>query len=76
MTDQNPTTQVAETKVSSLPQSQAPGAIPNKTSESFVRAQDILRGQAAKPAEMLNIAKGLKQEMRFGLARRLLTYLR
>ena len=73
MTDQTPLTQVAETKLSTPPQPQDPGAVPNKTSDSFLKARAILRGQAATPAEMLQIAKGLKQEMRFGLARRLLT---
>ena len=52
---------------------QDPGEVPDKKSESFIKAQQILRGQSAEPAEMLALAKALKQEMRFSFARRLLT---
>lgn len=52
---------------------QDPGVIPDRKSASFIAAQEILRGRAAEPAEMLVLAKALKQEMRFSFARRLLT---
>jgi len=47
-------------------------AVPQRDSVSMQQAQQILRGQQAEPQEMLELAKRLKAETRFGYARRLL----
>lgn len=43
-----------------------------RESATVTRARDILRGQAAPPAELLSLAEKLKAEKAFSLARRLL----
>jgi|SoiMethySBSTD1v2_1073268.scaffolds.fasta_scaffold02421_11 Predicted esterase of the alpha-beta hydrolase superfamily len=48
------------------------GPIPPRESDSVIRAKEILRGGDDNPRELLKIAKALKNEMRFGYARRLL----
>ncbi len=47
--------------------------MPNKGSVNVKDARDILRGQSLEPREMLKLAKKLKAEKQFGLARRLLS---
>src|SRR5882724_3089714 len=46
--------------------------MPKKPSTSVATAHDILRGQSVEPRELLELAKELKREKEFGLARRLL----
>jgi predicted acylesterase/phospholipase RssA len=46
--------------------------MPKKESANARAAHDILRGQSLEPREMLKLAKKLKEEKEFGLARRLL----
>src|ERR1041385_4730980 len=46
--------------------------IPLRESKSVKRAKEILRGEEDDPKELWKIAKALKNEMRFGYARRLL----
>jgi len=46
--------------------------IPLQDSKSVIKAKEILRGKEDDPRELLKIAKALKNEMRFGYARRLL----
>lgn len=46
--------------------------MPKKPSTSAATAHDILRGQSVEPRELLELAKELKREKEFGLARRLL----
>jgi predicted acylesterase/phospholipase RssA len=47
--------------------------MPKKESINVKAARDILRGQSLEPREMLKLAKKLKDEKQFGLARRLLS---
>ena len=47
--------------------------MPKKESINVKAARDILRGQSLEPREMLKLAKKLKEEKQFGLARRLLS---
>jgi predicted acylesterase/phospholipase RssA len=47
-------------------------AIPFRNSDNVQRARQILRGRQAEPNEMLELAKKLKEETKFGYARRLL----
>ncbi len=49
-----------------------PYAIPQRQTDAIARAQGILRGQSVEPQEMLQLAKQLKNELRFGYARRVL----
>ena len=44
----------------------------NQKSVNVARALDVLRGQSMEPQELLKLAKLLKEEKQFGLARRLL----
>ena len=46
--------------------------IPSRNSDNVQEAEQILRGRQADPPEMLKLAKKLKEENRFGYARRLL----
>jgi len=46
--------------------------IPPRESDSVIAAKEILRGKQDVPGVLLQIAKNLKKEMRFGYARRLL----
>jgi predicted acylesterase/phospholipase RssA len=46
--------------------------IPRKDSDAVDKARQILRGRDAEPFELLDLAKSLMCEMRFGFARRLL----
>jgi predicted acylesterase/phospholipase RssA len=50
--------------------------MPKKETRTVSAAHDILRGQSLKPREMLKLAKQLKEEKQFGLARRLLALAR
>jgi predicted acylesterase/phospholipase RssA len=50
--------------------------MPKKESASVKAAHDILRGQSLEPGKMLELAKRLKEEKEFGLARRLLALAR
>src|SRR2546422_230919 len=45
----------------------------DKESVNVKAARDILRGQSLEPRQMLKLAKKLKEEKQFGLARRLLS---
>lgn len=47
--------------------------MPKKESPNVKAAHDTLRGQSLEPREMLKLAKKLKEEKEFGLARRLLS---
>jgi len=47
--------------------------IPTRNSDAVHDAESILRGRQGEPAEMLAVAKKLKEENRFGYARRLLS---
>lgn len=46
--------------------------MPKRESVNVAAAHDILRGESLEPREMLKLAKRLKEEKQFGLARRLL----
>jgi predicted acylesterase/phospholipase RssA len=46
--------------------------MPKKESPNVKAAHDVLRGQSLEPRDMLKLAKKLKEEKQFGLARRLL----
>ena len=48
------------------------GFLPPRESESVKKAKAILRGGDSEPQELLRLAKELKNEMKFGYARRLL----
>jgi predicted acylesterase/phospholipase RssA len=50
--------------------------MPKKETANVSAAHDILRGQSLEPREMLRLAKQLKEEKQFGLARRLLALAR
>lgn len=50
--------------------------MPKKESANVKAAHDILRGQSLEPDKMLELAKRLKEEKEFGLARRLLALAR
>jgi predicted acylesterase/phospholipase RssA len=50
--------------------------MPKKESANVKAAHDILRGQSLEPDKMLDLAKMLKEEKEFGLARRLLALAR
>ena len=50
--------------------------MPKKETANVSAAHDILRGQSLEPREMLKLAKQLKEEKQFGLARRLLALAR
>jgi hypothetical protein len=47
--------------------------MPKKESSNVKAAHDTLRGQSSEPGEILKLAKELKEEKEFGLARRLLS---
>jgi predicted acylesterase/phospholipase RssA len=50
--------------------------MPKKETATVNAAHDILRGQSLEPREMLRLAKQLKEEKEFGLARRVLALAR